>query len=210
MDEFLTAAGYDEKKVVFDPTIVRGLTYYTGPVYEASLIDEQGRFSSSIAGGGRYDDLIERFTGQKVPATGASIRPDRLLEVLKEAGLISETVIVPVLVTQMDPARATDYQAITFELRRAGIPAELYLGKGNIGKQLKYADQRDIPLAIIAGEDEFASDSVSIKDLRKGAEVAAEVSERSEWLKREQTQETIPRGALIERVVELLARYSDG
>jgi len=210
IDEFLTAAGYDERKVVFDPTIVRGLTYYTGPVYEASLVGENGRFSSSIAGGGRYDNLIERFTGQKVPATGASIGPDRLLELLKRLGRVSESVLAPVLVTQMDVGRAKDYQAITFELRRAGIPAELYLGRGAIGKQLKYADQRNIPLAVIAGEDEFASNAVSIKDLRRGREVASEVAERSEWLKREQTQETVPRGELIERIVELLARYSDG
>ena len=209
IDEFLTAAGYDERKVVFDPTIVRGLTYYTGPVYEASLVDENGRFSSSIAGGGRYDNLIERFAGQKVPATGASIGPDRLLELLKSLGKVSESVLAPVLVTQMDRARARDYQAITFELRRAGIPAELYLGKGAIGKQLKYADQRNIPLAVIAGEDEFAGNTVSIKDLRRGREVASEVAERSEWLKREQTQETVPRRGLAERVIELLARYSD-
>ncbi len=210
IDEFLTAAGYDERKVIFDPTIVRGLTYYTGPVYEASLIDENGRFSSSIAGGGRYDNLIERFTGQKVPATGASIGPDRLLALLIGLGKVSESLLAPVFVTQMDRAWAKDYQAMTFELRRAGIPAELFLGRASIGKQLKYADQRNMPLAVIAGEDEFASKTVSIKDLRRGKRVASEVSERSEWLKHEQTQETVPRGRLVERVIELLAKYPDG
>jgi len=209
IDEFLTAAGYDEQKVIFDPTIVRGLTYYTGPVYEASLIDAKGRFSSSIAGGGRYDDLVERVTGQKVPAPGASIGIDRLLEVLKRLGKIAATVAEPVLVTQMDKAHAKDYLAITFELRRAGIPAELYLGKGNIGKQLKYADSRNIPLAVIAGGDEFASSTVSIKDLRRGKEGASEVADRAEWLRHEDWQETVPRGELVQRIAELMARYSN-
>ncbi|MBN2208470.1 MAG: histidine--tRNA ligase [Candidatus Coatesbacteria bacterium] len=210
IDEFLTAAGYDEQRVVFDPTIVRGLTYYTGPVYEASLKDEKGNFTSSIAGGGRYDNLIERFTGQKVPATGASIGVDRLLDVLKGAERIAESVLAPVLVTQMDERHVPEYTAMVFELRRAGIPAELFLGRGNIGKQLKYADQRNIPLAVIAGDDEFATNSVSIKDLRLGAEVASEVGERSEWLKHEQTQETVPREELVERIAALLAKYSSG
>ncbi|MBN1593184.1 MAG: histidine--tRNA ligase [Candidatus Coatesbacteria bacterium] len=209
MDGFLKAAGYDESKIIFDPTIVRGLTYYTGPVFEASIVDENGGYSSSIAGGGRYDDLVERFTGQKVPATGASIGPDRLLDILKGLGKIEAAITEPVLVTQMDKEHAADYQAITFELRRAGIPAELYLGKGNIGKQLKYADQRNIPIAVIAGGDEFASGTVSVKDLRKGKEVAIEVAERSEWLKHEETQDTVPRSKLIEYIKDLLAAHSD-
>ncbi|MCD6326821.1 histidine--tRNA ligase [bacterium] len=204
IDEFLTAAGYDETKIIFDPTIVRGLTYYTGPVYEASLRDESGKFTSSIAGGGRYDDLIERFTGQKVPATGASIGVDRLLEVLKGADREPERVSARVLVTQMDKTYAKDYVAITAELRRAGIPSELYLGKGNIGKQFKYADDRGIPVAIIAGEDEFAEGLVSVKNLALGKVVSQEVKERSEWLKREETQVTVAREEMLMKVREIL------
>jgi len=210
IDEFLSAAGYDEQRVVFDPTIVRGLTYYTGPVFEASLRVERakGQFMDSVAGGGRYDDLVERFTGEKVPATGAAIGVDRLLEALKVLQIVKRSVRAPVLVTQMVPERAIEYQAMTFELRRAGVAAELYLGEGGIRKQLKYADERGIPVAVIAGPDEFASNSVSIKDLALGKRLAGVVSDRAEWLKREQTQVSVAREKLVEKVKELLARES--
>ena len=212
IDEFLTAAGYDESRVVFDPTVVRGLTYYTGPVFEASLLqsDSGGQYSMSIAGGGRYDNLVERFTGQKVPATGASIGIDRLVDVLKVHGQLDQKSAAgpQVLVTQMDEKLANEYVRWTFELRRAGICAELYLGRGNIGKQLKYADQRGIPLALIAGEDELERDAVSIKDLRRGKQVASKVAERSEWLKHEQSQQTVPRSEMVERIAGLLAGHS--
>ena len=213
IDEFLTAAAYGENKVVFDPTVVRGLTYYTGPVFEASLLQtgSAGQYSMSIAGGGRYDNLVERFTGQKVPATGASIGIDRLVDVLKGRGQLAQnsTAGPQVLVTQMDKKLANEYVRWTFELRRAGIRAELYLGSGSIGKQLKYADQRGIPLAVIAGEDELEHGTVSIKDLRRGKEVASKVAERSEWLKHEQTQQTVPRGEMVERIAGLLAGGPD-
>lgn len=212
MDEFLTAAGFDEQKVIFDPTIVRGLTYYTGPVFEGSLKPVEGeaeQFMSSIAGGGRYDNLIERFTGQKLPATGASIGPDRLLEALKAVGKRGGGLRAPVLVTQMDKRRASDYVAMAFELRRAGVAAETYLGKGSIGKQLKYADERNMPLAVIAGEDEFANGTVSIKDLWYGQKVAETIADRDEWLKREETQVSVSRAELVSKIKELIARQDN-
>ena len=131
-----------------------------------------------------------------------------MLEVLKALGKVSSGVgsPTPVLVTQMDRSRAMDYQAVASELRRAGIPAELYLGKGSIGKQLKYADERGTRFALIAGEDEFANDTISIKDLGRGKEIASGISDRVEWLKREQTQVPVPREELVARIKELLGK----
>ena len=211
IDGFLSAGGFGDDRVVFDPTIVRGLTYYTGPVFEASLRDPDGKgdYTISVAGGGRYDNLVQRFTGQKVPATGASIGVDRLLEVLKMLGQTPGELRAPVLVTQMDKSRGPDYQKMTFELRRAGIPAELYLGGGSIGKQFKYADARGIAVAVIAGEDEFSRGEVSIKDLMLGKEVSQDVSDRDEWLRREQTQVTVKREELVQKVLEILNRYRE-
>ena len=142
---------------------MRGLGYYTGPVFEAELtfeiLDDKGRKRQfgSVAGGGRYDGLVERFTGQKVPATGISIGVDRLLAALRAKGLMGGTDQGPVVVTVMDRDRMADYQAMAAELRAAGIRAEVYLGNPkNFGNQLKYADKRNAPVAIIQGGDEAA------------------------------------------------------
>ena len=145
MAELFEAGGYGSNKISIDPSVVRGLGYYTGPVYEAELtfeiFDEKGRERQfgSVSGGGRYDDLVRRFTGQTVPATGVSIGVDRLLAALKEKGRIQASGLGPVVVTVMDRDRISDYQEIVTELRNAGIRAEVYLGNPkNFGNQLKY------------------------------------------------------------------------
>jgi histidyl-tRNA synthetase len=150
--DLLAAQGYGPDRIVIDPSVVRGLGYYTGPVYEAELTfeitDEKGRPRQfgSVAGGGRYDDLVKRFTGQEVPATGISIGVDRLLAALRAKGRIGGTHEGPVVVTVMDRDRMADYQAMASELRAAGIRAEVYLGNPkNFGNQLKYADKRKAP-----------------------------------------------------------------
>jgi histidyl-tRNA synthetase len=191
---------------VFDPSVVRGLAYYTGPVFEAALtfeiVDEDGakRQFGSVAGGGRYDTLVERFTGQLVPATGVSIGVDRLLAALKAVGRTQSQRSGPVVVVTMDKDRAAEYQRMTAELRAAGIAAEMFLGKGGLGAQLKYADKRNAPLAVIAGGNEFAKNEVSIKDLRLGKQLSDKITDRDEWRKAQPAQVTVARGALVEEV----------
>ncbi|WP_306133315.1 histidine--tRNA ligase [Roseivivax marinus] len=186
----LDAQGYGPDRIVIDPSVVRGLGYYTGPVFEAELTfeitDEKGRPRQfgSVAGGGRYDDLVKRFTGQAVPATGVSIGVDRLLAALRATGRVGGQAEGPVVVTVMDRARMADYQAMVARLRQAGIRAEVYLGNPkNFGNQLKYADRRGSPAAVIAGSDEFERGVVQIKDLVLGAQIA-ETATLDEWKER--------------------------
>ena len=203
------AQGYDANRIVIDPSVVRGLGYYTGPVFEAELtfeiLDEKGRKRQfgSVSGGGRYDDLVKRFTGQEVPATGVSIGVDRLLAALREKGRMGRTEAGPVVVTVMDRDRMADYQTIVGELRRAGIRAEVYLvNPKNFGNQMKYADRRNSPVAIIEGSDEKARGVVQLKDLILGAEIAKSAS-LDEWKDRP-SQYEVPRSEMVARVKAIL------
>ncbi|NOD97968.1 histidine--tRNA ligase [Ruegeria sp. HKCCD6228] len=207
--ELLAAGGYGADRIQIDPSVVRGLGYYTGPVYEAELtfeiFDEKGRKRQfgSVSGGGRYDDLVKRFTGQEMPATGISIGVDRLLAALREKGRISAQATGPVVVTVMDRDRMADYQAMVAELRNAGIRAEVYLGNPkNFGNQLKYADKRNSPIAVIEGGDEKAKGIVQIKDLILGAKIA-ESATLEEWKERP-SQFEVPRSDLVAKVREIL------
>ena len=207
----LEAQGYGPYRIVIDPSVVRGLGYYTGPVYEAELtfevLDDKGRPRQfgSVAGGGRYDDLVKRFTGQAVPATGVSIGVDRLLAALREKGRIDGTMQGPVVVTVMDRDRMAEYQRMATELRNAGIRAEVYLGNPkNFGNQLKYADKRESPVAIIQGSDEAARGVVQIKDLILGAQIAQEAS-LEEW-KSQPAQRQVPVADLVTEVKAILDR----
>ncbi|GGL68229.1 histidine--tRNA ligase [Wenxinia marina] len=204
--------GYSEKQISVDPSVVRGLGYYTGPVFEAELTfeiaDEKGRPQrfGSVAGGGRYDDLVKRFTGQEVPATGVSIGVDRLLAALRAKGRIGGAAARgPVIVTVMDRERMADYLAMAAELRSAGVRAEVYLGNPkNFGNQLKYADRRGSPAAVIAGSQEFERGVVQVKDLVLGARIAADAS-LEEW-KENPSQVEVPRGDLVATVRAMLDR----
>ena len=206
----LAAQGYGPDRIVIDPSVVRGLGYYTGPVYEAELTfeikDEKGRPRQfgSVAGGGRYDDLVKRFTGQAVPATGVSIGVDRLLAALTAKGRMTTQAQGPVVITVMDRERMADYQSMVAELRQAGIRAEVYLGNPkNFGNQMKYADKRNSPIAIIEGGDEHANGVIQIKDLILGAKIA-ENATLEEWKDR-QSQIEVPRSALVAEVQKMLA-----
>ncbi len=209
--ELLDAQGYGGDRVVIDPSVVRGLGYYTGPVYEAELtfqiMDEKGRPRQfgSVAGGGRYDDLVKRFTGQAVPATGVSIGVDRLLAALAARAGAAPADPGPVVVTAMDRDHMAGYQTMASELRAAGIRAEVFLGGGGMGRQLKYADQRGSPVAVIAGEDERARGVVQLKDLALGARLAAEIETNADW-KAQPAQIEAPRTGLVEAVRAMLAR----
>jgi histidyl-tRNA synthetase len=210
--DLLTAQGYGPDRIVIDPSVVRGLGYYTGPVFEAELtfeiLDEKGRKRQfgSVAGGGRYDDLVKRFTGQEVPGTGVSIGVDRLLAALREKGRIESAAAGPVVVTVMDKSRMADYQAMVAELRNAGIRAEVYLGNPkSFGTQMKYADKRNSPVAVIEGTDEHERGVVQIKDLALGARLAGEMTTNEEW-KSQPAQMEIKRGDLVAEVRKMIAR----
>jgi histidyl-tRNA synthetase len=205
----LAAQGYGPDRIVIDPSVVRGLGYYTGPVFEAELtftiLDEKGRPRQfgSVAGGGRYDDLVKRFTGQSVPATGVSIGVDRLLAALRAKGRAGTTAQGPVVVTVMDRDRMADYMAMAADLRRAGIRAEVYLGNPkNFGNQLKYADKRASPIAVIQGSSEAEKGTVILKDLILGAKIA-EGASLEEW-KARPAQVEVPRDRLVDAVREML------
>ena len=209
------AAGYDDR-VRIDKTVVRGLEYYTGPVYEVELTfevkDEKGRpvRFGSVGGGGRYDGLVSRFRGEPVPATGFSIGVSRLQAALAALGKVGEKPAPgPVVVTVFDRDRIADYQRMVSALRAANIRAELYLGnpKNNIGAQLKYADKRGSPCAIIQGGDEKARGEIQIKDLILGATLAA-TKDRDEYLKKQaEAQFAVKEDAMVEAVRKLLARH---
>ncbi|SDE36356.1 histidine--tRNA ligase [Limimaricola pyoseonensis] len=209
----LEAQGMGPDRVVIDPSVVRGLGYYTGPVFEAELtfeiLDEKGRPRQfgSVAGGGRYDDLVKRFTGQAVPATGVSIGVDRLLAALAAKGRGATEAQGPVVVTVMDRDRMADYQAMASELRAAGIRAEVYLGNPkNFGNQMKYADRRGSPVAVIEGGDEKDRGVVQIKDLILGAQIAKNAT-LEEWKDRP-SQVEVPRAELVERVRAMIEGQS--
>ena len=207
----LEAQGYGPDRIVLDPGVVRGLGYYTGPVYEAELtfeiLDDKGRKRQfgSVAGGGRYDGLVKRFTGQDVPATGVSIGVDRLLAALQAKGRMQGEKAGPVVVTVMDRDRMADYMGMVGELRLAGIRAEVYLGNPkNFGNQLKYADKRQSPVAVIQGGNEADKGTVILKDLILGAKIAESAS-FEEWKDRP-AQVEVPRADLVAQVRKMLGQ----
>lgn len=207
----LEVQGYSADRIIIDPSVVRGLGYYTGPVYEAELtfeiLDEKGRKRQfgSVAGGGRYDDLVKRFTGQSVPATGVSIGVDRLLAALRAKGRGVADTAGPVVVTVMDRDRMADYMGMVGELRAAGIRAEVYLGNPkNFGNQLKYADKRQSPIAVIQGGNEAEKGVVILKDLILGAQIAQNAT-LEEWKDRP-AQVEVPRADLVAAVQRMLAQ----
>ncbi len=216
VNEIVQGCGYLSNQIKIDFTVVRGLEYYTGPVYEVELLidtkDEKGRpvRFGSVGGGGRYDGLVSRFRGEPVPATGFSIGVSRLQAALALIGKQdSQQKFGPVVVTIFDKERIADYQKIVATLRNANIRAELYLGnpKNNLGQQMKYADKRNSPCAIVQGSDEKAKGVVQIKDLIAGANLS-EIKDREEYLKRQaESQQECPEDDLVARVREVLARH---
>jgi histidyl-tRNA synthetase len=211
INALVTASGYGPDRIRIDPSIVRGLEYYTGPVFECELLmetkDEDGktvRFGS-VGGGGRYDDLVARFTGQKVPATGFSIGVSRLYSALKLVGKAKEAnVLAPVVVLVMDKERQADYWRMVTTLRAAGIRAEMYMGTAGMKAQMKYADKRGSPLVVIQGSDEKAKGEVQIKDLRLGSELAENAS-REEYASQRLAQQSVPESELVAAVKKALA-----
>jgi histidyl-tRNA synthetase len=217
IDALVKAAGYASDRIVIEPSVVRGLEYYTGAVYELELTfpthadatqDGGAVRMGSVGGGGRYDGLIARFRGEAVPATGFSIGVSRLMAALQHLGkLTAERAAGPVVVTVFDASRIADYQNMVARLRQAGIRAELYLGSGKMGPQLKYADRRGAPCVVIQGGDEKARGEVQIKDLIEGAKAAAAIASHAEWRESRPAQFAVPEERLVDAVRDVLARH---
>ncbi|MBR1144707.1 histidine--tRNA ligase [Bradyrhizobium sp. AUGA SZCCT0431] len=213
--KLVTASGYASDRIRIDPSVVRGLEYYTGAVYEVELLletkDEKGRpvRFGSVGGGGRYDGLVSRFRGEPVPATGFSIGVSRLQAALTLIGKVdTKPAVGPVVVTVFG-GEIADYQKMVATLRNAGIRAELYLGnpKHSLGQQMKYADRRNAPCAIIQGSDERANGKVQLKDLILGAGLT-EIKDREEYLKKQsEAQYEVDQTRLVDAVREVLARH---
>lgn len=218
IEPLVRAAGYGEDRIKIDFSVVRGLEYYTGPVFEADLLAEipndEGQIVrfGSVGGGGRYDGLVSRFRGEPVPATGFSIGVSRLMTALKNLGKLDTTdVIAPVVVLVMDKDTESlgRYQKMVAELRAAGIRSEMYLGGAGMKAQLKYADRRGSPVAVIQGGDERARGELQIKDLIEGARMSAEITDNAEWRAARPAQVTVAESELVAEVRKILAAQSE-
>ena len=220
--EYVDAAGYGSGRVLIDPSVVRGLEYYTGPVFEAELlfdvVNEKGQKVQfgSVGGGGRYDGLVSRFMSQPVPATGFSIGVSRLMTALKNLGRLETSERTgPVVVTVMDKDRMADYQAMATKLRQAlngdpskpPVPVEVFQGNPKqFGKQLQYADRIGSPVVVIQGADEREAGKVQVKDLALGKELSAQITDNAEWREARAGQEMVEEDKLVEAVQAILSR----
>ncbi|MDV6331809.1 histidine--tRNA ligase [Asticcacaulis sp. 201] len=206
----VTAMGVAEDAAIFDPGIVRGLEYYTGPVFEAELLlqtrDEKGNLvqMGSVGGGGRYDDLVARFTGQPVPATGFSFGVSRLAAALALTGMAKTAARGPIVIIAFSEADMGEYFKLAAEIRAAGLPAEVYLGRSGMKAQMKYADRRVSPAAVMIGEDELKSGSVTIKDLDLGRDLATQISDNKAWREGRPGQVTLPRAEAIKHLKSIV------
>lgn len=210
IDSVLNALGVTDEAAVFDPSIVRGLDYYTGPVFEAEYLraftDADGKTIpfGSVGGGGRYDDLVARFTGEQVPATGFSVGVSRLAAAMSSE--TEESQVGPVVVLVLDQGLVAESSAMAAELRRAGVRAETYLGSSGMRAQMKYADRRKAPAVVIVGEDERVRGVVTVKDLKAGAAAAAAVQDNEAWRSERPGQFEAPRGEMAARVRAIVER----
>jgi histidyl-tRNA synthetase len=205
--EQLAALGYGDGRVEFDFSIARGLAYYTGTVFETEL-RELPEFGS-VCSGGRYDDLVTRFLGEKVPAVGTSVGVDRMLVALLELGRAPlRKATAQVLVTTLDDNLTDEYLAMTYELRRAGIRTEMYHGMfKRFGKQVQYGDRYEIPILVVCGSNEKERGIVQLKDMAIGRQLAEQkaLANKTEWRAARPGQFDVPRGELVPAVKKLLA-----
>lgn len=213
MQTIFAANGYHDC-IKIDPSVVRGLEYYTGPVFEAALLfdvlndDGQKVVFGSVGGGGRYDGLVARFRGENIPATGFSIGVSRLIAALQNLEkLPAKNTLGPVVVLMMDkePEAVARYQKMVMQLRNAGICAELYLGASGIKAQMKYADRRKAPCVIIQGSQERESGKIQIKDLIEGARLSHEIKDNQTWRESRPAQVMVDEEQLVQTVQDILA-----
>jgi len=215
MADLFAAAGYDDGRALIDPSVVRGLEYYTGPVYEAELTfevtndDGQTVRFGSVAGGGRYDGLIGRFRAEAVPATGFSIGVSRLAAALGALGKLgSDRDEGPVVVLVMDRDQVPAYQKMVHDLRQAGIRSEMYLGGSGMKAQMKYADRRAAPCVIIQGSDEREAGEVQIKDLIEGKRLSQDIADNQTWRDSRPAQVTVAQAKMVSAVTDILAQQA--
>ena len=213
----LDALEISRDEALIMPSIVRGLGYYTGPVFEAEIashdVDEAmgGRRLGSVGGGGRYDDLVSRFTGQTVPATGFSFGVSRfataLVELQRRHRLVGAMQRPLVIIVAAEKDRSADYLAMAQELRASGLRAEAFVGGGNMGKQMKYADRRGAHAAVIVGSNEREEGQVTIKDLKLGARLASDIEDNKQWREEQPAQITVKKENWVAGVREVVSRY---
>ena len=215
MGHIIHASAANPSQMRLDPATVRGLGYYTGPVFEAELtfdvVNEKGKVVQfgSVSGGGRYDNLVARFTGRTMPATGVSIGLDRLLTALENRGSLSDdNILGPVIVTVMDKDRVPDYAAMVRQLREQGIKSELYLGEAGFKAQMKYADKRNAPIAIIQGSNEKENGQAILKDLHLGTILSKTTETHEEWRNAEELQKTISEKDIVTEVTDMLNKIT--
>ena len=211
MDRFFTALGYSAEQITIDPSVVRGLDYYTGPVFEIELTfeaeGEDGDLAKfgSVGGGGRYDDLVKRFKGIEVPATGISIGVSRLAAALRLKGTLATAQTAPLIVALiMDRETIAETAQLVQSLRNAGLRAEMYMGDSGMKPQLRYADARGARLALIEGSDERERGVITIKDLQLGREKSAEIADNAEWRESQHSQFEVNKSELISKINEII------
>lgn len=210
MDDMFTALGYGSEQITIDPAIVRGLGYYTGPVFEIELtfeiMDDTGKpvQFGSVGGGGRYDDLVQRFKGVRIPATGISIGVSRLAAALELRGHPSDPAQALIVALVLEPDRRVDMAQLVQQLRLAGLRAEMYVGDSGMKAQLRYADARNARLAIMIGEDERMKGVVTVKDLALGRQKSQEIDSNSEWRESQHSQFEFKHDELILELTNLL------
>lgn len=209
IDSLLSALGAQNEAVIFDPTVIRGLEYYTGPVFEGELLDEitdeKGRplRIGSVGGGGRYDGLVSRFRNEEIPATGMSLGISRLAAAMSLTGGIS-SLSGPVVVLVLDREHLADSHDLARQLRENGIRSEVYMGSSGMRPQMKYADRRDAPAVVIIGEDERKNGTVTIKDLIVGAEKARAIKDNTEWRESRPGQVEVARSEMVQTIKVIL------
>lgn len=221
IDALLAAAGFDDQKIMIDASVVRGLEYYTGPVFEAELTDQLSKAGpdktdggdlprfGSIGSGGRYDGLVARFKGIEIPSTGVSIGVSRLQAALGALGLSGDRqALGPVVVLVMEKEETPRYQRMVQMLRDAGVRAEMYLGGSGMKAQMKYADKRGAPCVVIQGGDERAKGEVQIKDLIEGAIAAQHIKDNKDWKAQRPAQFSTSEDQLVNAVQDVLSRHN--
>ncbi len=203
IDKILTETGGYTKEIIFDPSIVRGLGYYTGIVFELELKDSNIKVGS-IGGGGRYDDLVKRFKGVEVPAVGFSVGVSRLAVALEQAKYFPETDdLLHIMVAIMDKEQIPELAKLAQKLRHEGFKAELYMGESGLKAQLRYADKSDISLVLIEGEDERKNGDITIKSLNRGKVLSDSITDNEEWRRSEHAQKTVKKDEIVKELKAL-------
>ena len=201
---------YKDLPFEFDPTVVRGLEYYTGLVFEVELttkvVNDKGKevIFGSVAGGGRYDKLIARFGKEDVPATGISIGIDRLIYAIEQFDKIQSNKKPLIIIANLIPGQISNYLSIAEVVRDEGYACEIFYGSNNLSKQLKYSDKRKASLVIIIGEDEIKNKTISIKNLTVGKELSKNIDSREEWKELKAGQFIINKDDLITELKKIL------